>query len=191
MAHSHQLRVVERTRVKQVIGWVLTIAGGPDAEQHVAQFGQAVTVCGHDVAQGLVHLAVAHLVKRQVNAQRAAVQHPVGQRFFGGGQQQLVAPHTRHHAAQHGPVRPRVAGCIAEHTSVFAHLKQMQVLLRGGSFKLQHHIAPKTNVFLGDGDGVPGQATPTALLDAGTGIFEYELRLVFLLFKLHECTHMA
>lgn len=59
------------------------------------------------------------------------------------------------------------------------------------ALQLQHHLAPKTNVFLGDGDGVPGQAAPTALLDAGTGIFEFELRLVFLLLQLHERTHMA
>ena len=49
----------------------------------------------------------------------------------------------------------------------------------------------KADVFLGDGDGVPSQATPTALFDAGTGVFEFELRLVFLLLKLHECTYMA
>jgi hypothetical protein len=44
---------------------------------------------------------------------------------------------------------------------------------------------------LGDGDGVPSQATPTPLFDAGTGVFELELRLVFLLLQLHEGAHMA
>ena len=59
------------------------------------------------------------------------------------------------------------------------------------ALQLQHHLATKTDFFLGDGDGVPGQATPTALLDAGTGVIEFELRLVFFLLKLHEGTHMA
>jgi hypothetical protein len=59
------------------------------------------------------------------------------------------------------------------------------------ALQLQHHLAAKTNVLLGDGDGVPGQATPTALFDAGTGVFELELRLVFLLLQLHEGAHMA
>jgi hypothetical protein len=44
---------------------------------------------------------------------------------------------------------------------------------------------------LSDGDGVPSQATPTALFDAGTGVFELELRLVFLLLQLHEDAYMA
>jgi hypothetical protein len=58
-------------------------------------------------------------------------------------------------------------------------------------FQLQHHLATKTNVFVGDGDGVPGQAAPTPLFDAGTGVLELELRLVFLLLQLHEGAHMA
>ena len=91
MAHSHQLRVVERTGVKQIVGSELAKAGGLGAQQHVAQFGQTVAVCVDDVAHGLVHFAIAHLVKGEVYAQRAAVeraavQHPVGQGFFGGGQ---------------------------------------------------------------------------------------------------------
>ena len=58
-------------------------------------------------------------------------------------------------------------------------------------FQLQHHLAPKPDVFLGDGDGVPSQTAPTALFDAGTGVFELELRLIFLLLQLHEGAHMA
>ena len=78
MPHGCQLRVVERAGVKQVVGFGLAKAGLPDTQQHIAQFGQAVAVCKHDRAEGLVHLTVAHLIKGQVNAQRAAVQHPVG-----------------------------------------------------------------------------------------------------------------
>jgi hypothetical protein len=67
----------------------------------------------------------------------------------------------------------------------------MQVLPMRRPLQLQHHLAPKTDVFLGDGDGVPGQATPTPLFDASTGVFELELRLVFFLLKLHEGADMA
>ena len=85
----------------------------------------------------------------------------------------------------------RIAGRTAEQRRSRPHLKQMQVLPMRRALQLQHDLAAKTDVFLGNGDGVPSQATPTAFLDAGTGIFEYELCLVFLLFKLHEFTHMA
>ncbi len=104
MAHSCQLRVVERTGIQQVVGFVLTKAGLPGAQQHVAQFGHAVVACAHDITQGLVHLAVAHLIKGEIYAQRAAVKYPVGQLFFGGGKQQLVAPHAGHNPAQPGPI---------------------------------------------------------------------------------------
>ncbi len=67
----------------------------------------------------------------------------------------------------------------------------MQILPMRRALQLLHHLAAKPNVFLGDGDGVPSQTTPTALFDAGTGVFELELRLVFLLLQLHEGTHMA
>ena len=67
----------------------------------------------------------------------------------------------------------------------------MQVLPMRRALQLQHHLATKTNVFLGDVNGVPGQAAPTSLLDAGTGIFKLELGLLFLLLKLQECAHMA
>ena len=128
MAHSHQLRVVERTGIKQIVSFVLAKGGLPGAQQHIAQFSQAVALCKHDRAHGLVHLAVAHLVKCQVNAQRAAIQHPVGKRFFCGGQQQLVAPHARNDAAQRRSIGCRVACHDAEKRSIFAHLKQVQVL---------------------------------------------------------------
>ena len=85
----------------------------------------------------------------------------------------------------------RITGRIAEHTSVFAHLKQVQVLSMHRPLQLQHHLAAKANVFLGDVDGVPSQATPTPLFDAGSGVFELELRLVFLLLQLHEGAHMT
>ena len=67
----------------------------------------------------------------------------------------------------------------------------MQALLAGGAFELQQHFAAKADVFFGDGDGIPGEATLLALLDAGLGIFEFELRQVFLLLKLHEGPHAA
>ena len=38
---------------------------------------------------------------------------------------------------------------------------------------------------------VAADPAPTALLDTGARIFEFEIRLVFLLFQLHERTHMA
>ena len=68
MAHSGQLRVVEYARVKRVVGFVLSKTGLPGAQQRIAQFGQAVAMCAHDFAQGLIHLAVAHLIKSEVNA---------------------------------------------------------------------------------------------------------------------------
>ena len=82
-------------------------------------------------------------------------------------------------------------GHFAKQRSVFAHLKQVQALLAGGSFQFQHHLATKADVFRRDGDGIPGKAAPLALLDAGLGILECELRLVFLLLKLHEGVHAA
>ena len=80
---------------------------------------------------------------------------------------------------------------MTEQRRILAHLKQVEVLPTGRALQLKHPLATKSDLFVGDGDGVPGQATPSALLDAGTGIFEFELCLVFLLLKLHECTHMS
>ena len=80
---------------------------------------------------------------------------------------------------------------IAEQQSFLAYLKQVQVLLTGRALQFQQHFAAKADVFLGDGDGIPGEAAPLALLDAGLGIFEFKLRRVFLLLKLHERPHMA
>ena len=57
--------------------------------------------------------------------------------------------------------------------------------------ELQHHLAAKADVFLDDGDGVPGKAAPLTLMDAGLGVFEFELRCVFLLLKLHKCAQLA
>ena len=65
---------------------------------------------------------------------------------------------------------------VAEQRSIAAHLKQVQALLACGAFQLQHHFAAKADVFLGDGNGVPGKATPLALLDASLGTFEFEER---------------
>ena len=61
----------------------------------------------------------------------------------------------------------------------------------GWTLQLQHYLATKPDIFVSDGDGVPGQAAPTALLDTGAGIFEFEIRLVFLLLQLHERMYMA
>ena len=68
---------------------------------------------------------------------------------------------------------------IAEQRSILAHLKQVQPLLTGRALQLQHQFAAKTDFFLGDGDGIPGEAAPLRLLNAGLGIFEFELRQVF------------
>ena len=67
----------------------------------------------------------------------------------------------------------------------------MQALLAGETFKLQHHFAAKADVFLGNDNGVPSEATPLTLLDAGLGVFKFELSQVFLLLKLHEDLHAA
>jgi hypothetical protein len=89
------------------------------------------------------------------------------------------------------PIGCRVGWLFVEQASILAHLKQVQLLPMRRALQLQDHLATKPNIFLGDGDGVPGQAAPSALLDGGRGTFEFELRLVFLLFQLQECTHMA
>ena len=67
----------------------------------------------------------------------------------------------------------------------------MQPLLTGRALQLQHHLAAIANVFFGDGDGVRSQTTLLSLLNAGHGIFEFELRQVFLLLRLHECPQVA
>lgn len=69
------------------------------------------------------------------------------------------------------------------------YLEQVQALLACGAFQLQHQLAAKADVFLGDGDGVPSEAAPLPLRDTGLGILEFELRQVFLLLQLHEGVH--
>ena len=117
--------------------------------------------------------------------------HPVGQVLLGGGQQQLVAAHAGNYAVERGPVGGRAAGHVAKQSGVLAHLKQVQALLAGGPLQLQHHLAAEANVFLRDGDRVPGEAALLALVNAGLGVFELELLQVFLLLELHEGLYLA
>ena len=191
VAHGGQLRVVQRAGVEEVGGLFVAEAGFLSPQQNVAQVGEAVAVRAHHLAQGVVHLAVAHLIKREVDAHFIALGHPVGQVLFGGGESQLVAPHADDDAVERGPVGGRAAGYVAKQRGIFAHLKQVQALLPGGPLQLQYHLAAEANVFLRDGDGVPGEAALLPLLYAGLGVFELELHQVFLLLQLHEGLHLA
>jgi len=136
----------------------------------------------------VVHFAVAHLVEGEVYPQFAAAPHPVRKFFLRGGQQQLVAPHAGYDTIERGLVA-RVGRRSAKQRGVLANLKQVQALLACGTFQLQHQLAAKADVFLVDGDGVPSEAAPLSLLDAGLGILELELRQVFLLLQMHEGVH--
>ena len=111
---------------------------------------------------------------------------PVGQVFFGGSEQQLVAPYAGNHAVQGGPVGGGAAGHVAKQGGVFAHLKQVQPGLPGGPFQFQHHLAAEADVFLNNRDGIPGQAALLALGHGGFGVFELELGQVFGLFQLQQ-----
>jgi hypothetical protein len=117
----------------------------------------------------------------------------IGKLFLAGCQQQLVAPYFGNHTIERGQVasRIRVAQRIAEQRSILVHLKQVPALLTGMALQLQHYFAAKANVFVGNDDGIPGKAAPLALLNTGLGVFEFELRRVFLLLKLHECTYVV
>jgi hypothetical protein len=101
--------------------------------------------------------------------------YPIGQVFLGGGQGQLVASHVGNHPVQGGAVGAGPARHVAKQRRVFARLKQVQPLLPFGPLQLQHHLAAKAHVILGNRDRIPGEAALLPLGNAGLGVFKLEL----------------